>query len=203
MTTTAAENETFNISTQMQTYTTHSKEVLPHIFNNNKKKEKKLYLKSDNFTPDCIFFLEAVKNKIIQGGTFIRVIYSTSFFTINLIHYIFDCTIFKTDQFYNKYILRFNSNQPCINKIKEMEKQILARYAQTMDDSYVKIAKYKINEFVNFGNLKVFSTDWSEGAMQPYIHDTQKKIELCLKIIGIWETSTEYGLIYKLFPNFE
>ena len=83
-----------------------------------------------------------------------------------------------------------------------MEKQILARYAQTMDDSYVKIAKYKINEFVNFGNFKVFNADWSDGAMHPYIHDTQKKIELCLKIIGIWETSTEYGLIYKLFPNF-
>jgi hypothetical protein len=49
-----------------------------------------------------------------------------------------------------------------------------------------KIPQYKIYEQLKNGNIKVFS-------------DTSDKIgnTFLLKIAGIWETETEYGLTYK------
>jgi hypothetical protein len=135
------------------------------------------------YNEDCVYFCEPIKNNIMNNGNFIRIIYSTSFFILNGIYISIQINYTSIDKYYNKFKCSFDINQykELIEKLKIIEKGLLKK-----SGILGKIPQYKIYEQLKNSNIKVFSDSFDK------IGNT-----FLLKIAGIWETETEYGLTYK------
>lgn len=118
-----------------------------------------LIIKSDEYSINNVYFGSSVKNTVIEDGEFIRIFYSTSYMTLNVLYILFDD---KTN----------------IN-VNLIEENILKKF-----DVTGKTPKYKFEEY------KKYSFGFN-------------KINFLLKISGVWETKTEYGLIFKFITYFE
>ena len=137
----------------------------------------------DQYNEDYVYFCEPIKNNIMNNGTFIRIIYSTSLFILNGIYINISINYTSVDKYFNKYKCSFDTNQyrELIENIRIIEEGLIKKIG-----ILGKIPQYKIYEQLKNGNIKVFS-------------DTSEKIGniFLLKIAGMWETETEYGLTYK------
>ena len=135
------------------------------------------------YNEDYVYFCEPIKNNIMNNGNFIRIIYSTSFFILNGIYISIQINYTSVDKYYNKFKCSFDANQykELIEKLKIIEKGLLKK-----SGILGKIPQYKIYEQLKNSNIKVFSDSFDK------IGNT-----FLLKIAGIWETDTEYGLTYK------
>ena len=135
------------------------------------------------YNEDYVYFCEPIKNNIMNNGNFIRIIYSTSFFILNGIYISMQINYTSVDKYYNKFKCSFDINQykELIEKLKIIEKGLLKK-----SGILGKIPQYKIYEQLKNSNIKVFSDSFDK------IGNT-----FLLKIAGIWETETEYGLTYK------
>jgi hypothetical protein len=137
----------------------------------------------NQYNEDYVYFCEPIKNNIMNNGNFIRIIYSTSFFILNGIYISIQINYTSIDKYYNKFKCSFDTNQykELIEKLKIIEKGLLKK-----SGILGKIPQYKIYEQLKNSNIKVFSDSFDK------IGNT-----FLLKIAGIWETETEYGLTYK------
>lgn len=137
----------------------------------------------EQYNEDYVYFCEPIKNNIMNNGNFIRIIYSTSFFILNGIYISIQINYTSVDKYYNKFKCSFDINQykELIEKLKIIEKGLLKK-----SGILGKIPQYKIYEQLKNSNIKVFSDSFDK------IGNT-----FLLKIAGIWETETEYGLTYK------
>ena len=137
----------------------------------------------NQYNEDYVYFCEPIKNNIMNNGNFIRIIYSTSFFILNGIYISIQINYTSIDKYYNKFKCSFDTNQykELIEKLKIIEKGLLKK-----SGILGKIPQYKIYEQLKNSNIKVFSDSFDK------IGNT-----FLLKIAGIWETDTEYGLTYK------
>jgi hypothetical protein len=137
----------------------------------------------DQYNEDNVYFLEPIKNNIMNNGNFIRIIYSTSLFVLNGIYININLNCGSVDRYYNKYKCSFDTIQykELIEKLRLIEEGLIKKISIVG-----KVPQFKIYEQLKNGNIKVFS-------------DTSEKIgnTFLLKIAGIWETETEYGLTYK------
>lgn len=135
------------------------------------------------YNEDYVYFCDPIKNNIMNNGNFIRIIYSTSFFILNGIYISIQINYTSIDKYYNKFKCSFDSNQykELIENLKIIEKGLLKK-----SGILGKIPQYKIYEQLKNSNIKVFSDSFDK------IGNT-----FLLKIAGIWETDTEYGLTYK------
>jgi hypothetical protein len=137
----------------------------------------------EQYNEDNVYFLEPIKNNIMNNGNFIRIIYSTSLFVLNGIYININLNYISVDKYYNKYKCSFDVLQykELIEKLRNIEEGLIKKIS-----ILGKIPQFKIYEQFKNGNIKVFS-------------DTSDKIgnTFLLKIAGIWETETEYGLTYK------
>ena len=135
------------------------------------------------YNEDYVYFCEPIKNNIMNNGNFIRIIYSTSFFILNGIYISMQINYTSVDKYYNKFKCSFDSNQhkELVEKLKIIENGLLKKSC-----ILGKIPQYKIYEQLKNSNIKVFSDSFDK------IGNT-----FLLKIAGIWETDTEYGLTYK------
>lgn len=137
----------------------------------------------DQYNEDNVYFLEPIKNNIMNNGNFIRIIYSTSLFVLNGIYININFNYTSIDKYYNKYKCSFDITQyrELVDKLRNIEEGLIKKIG-----IFGKIPQFKIYEQVKNGNIKVFS-------------ETSDKIgnSFLLKIAGIWETETEYGLTYK------
>ena len=106
------------------------------------------------FNPEFVYFLEPIKNNIINEGNFIRIIYSSSIFMLNGVYIMVDINSTNIEKFYNKYKYSFDINQhkSTIDNIGNIEKQILNKY-----NIENKKPQYNIYEQLQHGFLKVFS----------------------------------------------
>jgi len=143
----------------------------------------KLVKTIDQYNEDCVYFCEPIKNNIMNDGNFIRIIYSTQLFILNGIYIIININHTNIDKYYNKFKCSFDVNQH-----KELIKNILLIEEGLLKKVYInnKLPQCKIYEQLKNGSIKIFS-------------DSFEKInnKFLLKISGIWETETEYGLTYK------
>lgn len=147
--------------------------------NNNYKLVKTI----EQYNKDFVYFSEPIKNNIMCDGHFIRIIYSTPLFILNGIYIAINITHTNIDKYYNKFKCTFDVNQykETIDNIQIIEEELLKKV-----NIYGKIPQYKIYEQLKNGNIKVFSESFYK------INNT-----FLLKIAGIWETDTNYGLTYK------
>jgi hypothetical protein len=137
----------------------------------------------DQYDESNVLFCEPIKNNVMNDGNFIRILYSTPWFTMNGIYLLMTLHDISCEKYYLKYRCSFNyiTHKDTIDNIKVIEEDILKKY-EIRD----KVAQYKIFEQLRNGNIKIFS-DVSNKSMCSFI----------LKISGIWETQYNYGLTYK------
>jgi len=140
--------------------------------------------KIDQFNKDFVYFCDPIKNNIMTDGVFIRILYSNDMFIMNGIYLMISFQNVSIEKYYNKYRCNFDINihKETIDKIKIIEEGILKKRIKNIN----KIPVFKIYEQVRNGNIKVFANS------QESIHNS-----FILKISGIWETETNYGVTYK------
>jgi hypothetical protein len=124
---------------------------------------------------DDVFFLDPIKNIIINNSKFIRIIYSNNLFTLNGIYLI--CNIDNKDNTNNK---DNNNNKDLLLYIQKLEDNILNKFSKE------KIKNYKIRDY--FNNIFI-NSDYSKS------QETYTKY--ILKISGIWDMSNNIGLTFK------
>jgi hypothetical protein len=137
----------------------------------------------NQYKEDCVYFCDPIKNNIMNNGHFIRIIYSAPAFVLNGIYLCFSITSISIEKYYNKYKYIFDINiyKDIIEHIKVIEEGILNK-ARIKN----KTPQCKIFEQLKNGNIKIFSENIEKNNNM-----------ILLKIAGIWETTSEYGLTYK------
>ena len=146
----------------------------------------------EQYNSNYIYFLEPIKNNIMNDSSFIRIIYSDSLFMLNGVFLLVDIDNIITEKYYNKIKCTFNISDytSLIYKIKIIEESILNKIPITN-----KVKKYKIYEQLISGCIRIFSDeDYNKIFNNPIKTNNNKFI---LKISGFWETEYELGLTYK------
>jgi hypothetical protein len=143
----------------------------------------KLVTTIEQYHEDNVYFLEPIKNNIMNNSNFIRIIYSTSLFILNGIYIYIQLNHTSVDKYYNKYKCSFDVSQykVLIEKLKTLEEGLIKKVSING-----KIPQFKIYEQLKNGHIKVFSETTNKNGNY-----------FVLKIAGIWETETNYGLTYK------
>jgi len=137
----------------------------------------------EQYSDDCVYFCDPIKNTIMNDGNFIRILYSTPLFILNGIYLAVMMNQLTVERYFNKYKCAFDiaNNMETIYRIKHIEETILSKIKING-----KMPQYKVYEQIRNGNIKVFADN---------IDDVTNKF--LLKIAGIWETDYSYGLTYK------
>ena len=137
----------------------------------------------DQYDNNSVILCDPIKNNIMSEGNFIRILYSTQNITLNGIYIVITLNNITCEKYFSKYRCFFNmlSHKDLLDKLQIIEENILSKY-RTID----KIPQYKIYEQIKNGNIKLFN-DVGNKSVCSFI----------LKISGIWETQSNYGLTYK------
>ena len=135
----------------------------------------------NQYDENNIYFSE---NNVMIDGFFIRIMYSTNLFVLNGITLLIPLNDILIEKYYNKYKCSFNINthRDLIENVKTIEEKLLK--AVNIKN---KIPQFKVSEQLKNGNIKIFL-------------ENVEKIDnnlFMLKISGIWETTTQYGITYK------
>jgi len=138
----------------------------------------------DQYNDNCIYFCDPIKNNVMDDGNFIRILYSTSTFTLNGVYLLIRLNDIYVEKYYNKYKCIFNSNghKEMIERVKMIEDNLLKKI-----NIKNKMPQNKIYEQLKNGNIKIFSEINPKTATNTFL----------LKISGVWETDTNYGVTYK------
>jgi hypothetical protein len=153
-----------------------------------------LTLNLNQINTDFIYINEPIKNNIINDGYFYRILYSTDLFTTNGIHILLNINFINIEKYYNKYkcIFDVSYNKNLIDNIKNIENQIIEKIN-------IDSKRYNLNIYdqLNTGIIKTFIEN-NNNLNNTNLNNTNLNSNLILlKISGIWETSTEYGITYK------
>jgi len=138
----------------------------------------------EQYSKENVFYCDSIKNNVMNNGNFIRILYSTDFCVLNGITLMLTLNEISCEKYYNKYKCSFNINthKEIIYNLKRIEEELLESVA--ISD---KVPQYKIYEQLRSGNIKFFI-------------DSTEKINnnmFMIKISGIWEADSQYGLTYK------
>tara|TARA_Y100001958_G_C21235721_1_gene562076 strand:+ start:2324 stop:2779 length:456 start_codon:yes stop_codon:yes gene_type:complete len=136
----------------------------------------------NDFDINEIYFNKSVNNTVIDNGKFTRVLYSCPLYTINSLLYTLNFTSINIENNYTKYKCFFSceKNKDIIHKIRNIESIIL----EASDIN--KNINFCISEQLKSGYIKLFENTSST-----------KEKKIILKISGIWETETDFGLTFK------
>jgi len=138
---------------------------------------------------DNIHVLEPIRNTIIQNGYFRRIIYSNEFMTLNNLIVHLNVSNAKIQKYYQKYKCYINESiYESMQMLVDLEHFILNNTGKND-----KIQKANLLEQVRNGFVKFFNHQSSEQNVEYHTNFT-----LQIKISGIWETDTEYGITYKI-----
>ena len=136
----------------------------------------------NQYNDEYIYFLEPIRNNIINNGNFIKIIYSTPIISFNGIYIYFNILHSNVEKYFNKYkcVFDIKYHKDTIDALKNIEESVLHKYITN------KSPQYKIYEQIKNGSIKIINTS------------TEKiSTSFLLKIAGIWESEYEYGLTYK------
>jgi len=141
----------------------------------------------DQYNTNSIYFCEPIKNNVIVNGSFTRILYSADIFTMNGIYLLVPLTDVTFEKYYQKYKCIFNShnNIKITNKICEIEYNLLKKTSCVIKN---KTPQYKLLEQFKNSHIKIISDTMPVAT---------SATSFLLKISGIWETETQYGVTYK------
>ena len=147
--------------------------------------------KIDQYNDNYIYFCEPIKNNIMNEGNFIRILYSSPLFVLNGIYLHLSFNDIIIEKYYNKYKCLFNvlNHKDVIESIRTIEDNILKKV-----NIKNKTAQHKIYEQLINGNIKIFFDNKNKCINNC---ENSNLNHFLLKISGIWETDTSYGVTYK------
>jgi hypothetical protein len=139
----------------------------------------------DQYHNSHVFFCDSIKNNVMSDGNFIRILYSTNNITLNGIYLLIKLKDITCDKYYNKYKCVFNTSthKDFIEEIRSIEESVLNKFENTFNNKHPEL---KIYEQLKNGFIKIFQEIQSKPVNN-----------FILKISGVWETQTNYGLTYK------
>jgi len=165
------------------------------------------------FSTEHIYMCKPIKNKIMAGGMFSRIIYSSETVSMNGIYITFDLSGSICEIFPSKFKIQFITEKShslsarttdIVQSLCEIERNILARISIPG-----KTPLYKLRDQLGQHNFKFF---WlADNISGPHINtmpinnivkskDTQTSCQnghFILKISGCWTTPVSYGITYK------
>jgi len=141
-----------------------------------------------NFNP---FICEPFKNNIIQDGFFRRILFSNDILITNNICINIPLKSIKIKKWYNKHKCVFDSVDT-LNSATDYEKYLLSKLLYLG-----KIPNYTLFDQLCSNNLKVTllkNITINDGEIKEV-----ENTNLVIKISGIWETESDYGITIKCF----
>ena len=128
----------------------------------------------DKYNNKNLFFMQPIKNTMINEGLFHKILYSNDIFTCNGLY--IKMNFRETKWLNGRLIFDIEPNQDIMNRIVEIEKHILNKIDLN------KRAHYKIYEQIKNGNFKTSNSNSS----------------IIMKISGVWENQNTLGISYKI-----
>ena len=149
-----------------------------------------IVLDIDNIDYNNIFLDDKTKNTIIDDGVFYKLHYSNNILELSNIIVKLDINKYNIFKNYHRFKCVFSTEKykTIIDKISELEKTILQELYINKNKNKTcntyKQANYNISTLLHSGCFK----------LSRYPNDNNN---IALKISGIWETESNYGLTYK------
>jgi len=130
-----------------------------------------------------LFFYKRVINKISHYNYFYKIIYDVNIFTLNCLIINVDIDSYSVIEENNKFRINIQINEKFLESIKEFEKNVLTN--------------------ININKQNIYSCyKYLLFNKSTYIMDKMPtKINLVIRISGLWETDTSIGLTTKIYIN--
>jgi|Laugresubdmm15sn_1035100.scaffolds.fasta_scaffold00070_19 hypothetical protein len=137
----------------------------------------------NNILLNNIYFNKSVKNNILNNGYFTKINYSDDIIIMLGLYIKINLKDIKFETYYNKMKCTFSliKNNDLIEQIKNLEINIINKFIIS------KIPQYSLYEQLKSGNIKIYNL---KNLTDIFL----------LRISGIWENDTHYGLTYKIIP---
>ena len=137
----------------------------------------------NQYNKSNVHFSNSIKNNVMKNSNFIKILYFTPLVKFNGIYLKVDIeNILNEKNIYrNNYIFDTCSNVELIEQLKNIEIDILS-----MSQIFNKIPEYDLYKKLLSGNIKIITDNIEE-----------KYDNFIIKISGIWENESSYGLNYK------
>ena len=150
-----------------------------------------LSLTPEQFKIHYILFTDKVDNKVINNSDFYRIMYSDEISVMTGLNIFFSLSNINIERYFQKVkcsILDSN-NTKIINALKEIEELILRKFniLNTNKKCILNIASQLKNNYIKIYTNKYIS------------YGKKTKLNLLLKISGIWESENEYGITFRFF----
>ena len=149
-----------------------------------------LCVNDKNYKQQSILFSQKIKNNILPNGYFYKIYYSDKYFTSNGLLFLFDLKDIRVENYFNRIKCMFCSikNKKILNFIKNLERKIIT------DFDIKNKPIYRIEEQLKNEYIKIFSEEKiKRGKMN--------KIQVLLKISGIWTNEKECGITFRFLVN--
>lgn len=143
-------------------------------------------INEDKFDISNIYYTTPIQNIVMDNSYFVKLIYSNEHIMISGLYLLLQLKITSKENYFKKIKITYDisNNKDLLYKLYEIENQILNKYGNPKKQRKI------IYETLNVGSIKLFPNNETDT-----IPVTNSFI---LKISGIWENDTEYGLTYKL-----
>jgi hypothetical protein len=156
-----------------------------------------ILLYSNDFDISNIYFLDK-KTNMIMDGVFTKIIYSNNCISMNGLYIDVPIkNIINKNNSKNIIQLDVISNKEIIQKMIDIEKQLLHYYLQYFSLSYEKRETTIQNKTIIY-NLKNQIQNGSIKYYKEYEYYSQKPCSFYIKFSGIWENQSEIGITFKL-----
>lgn len=144
----------------------------------------------NDFNENYLFFCDPIRNNVINGGNFIRFLYSTNELTMNSLFFQLTLEDAEVEKQFTKYRCNFSvaKHKDLISSLSVLENIILSKHSASPS----KRKRNQLAEQFSSGSVKLFDTPL-------LLENLAFSKNYLLKISGIWETDTEYGLTFKFF----
>ena len=144
-------------------------------------------IKEDELNITNVYYTEPIQNIIMDNSQFIKIVYSTQDIILNGIYLLVELKHITKEKYFKKIKISYDVtvNKSILHKIYEIENQLLNKY-----NVKHKIQRKIIYDTLSNGVIKMFPNNENDII--------NNKNSFILKISGIWENTTEYGLTYKL-----
>lgn len=140
------------------------------------------------YDPNCFYYLDTDKNMLMEG-LFTKIMYTHSYFTMNGLFFYFPIQYSYIESCADKYYIHFDPNntpnKDILDVVLKLETQILLHYASFTNRR--KMSNMTMYKQLLKGKIRIHESS-------PVNMNTCQYI---LKISGIWETDTEFGITYK------
>lgn len=156
-----------------------------------------LLLHSNDFDMSNIYFLDK-KTNMIMDGVFTKIIYSNNCTSMNGLYIDVPMkNMMNKNNSKNMIQLDVISNKEIIQKMVDIEKQLLHYYLQYFSSSHEKRETNVQNKTMIY-NLKNQMQNGSIKYYKEHEHHSQKPSSFYIKFSGIWENQSEIGITFKL-----